>query len=58
MARHSLNRVVPFTLLGPGVGLLGGVMLLDEPLTWHKLLGCGLTVGGVAVIQILSGRKA
>lgn len=58
MARHSLNRVVPFTLLGPGVGLLGGVMLLEEPLTWHKLLGCGLTVGGVAVIQILSGRKA
>lgn len=56
VARHSLNRVVPFTLLGPGVGLLGGVWLLGEPLTWHKLVGCGLTVLGVAVIQLLSNR--
>ncbi|RAU22033.1 multidrug DMT transporter permease [Paramagnetospirillum kuznetsovii] len=56
VARHSLNRIVPFTLLGPAVGLLGGVLLLDEPLTWHKLLGGALTVAGVAVIQLWPGR--
>ena len=53
VARHALNRVVPFTLLGPGVGLLGGVWLLGEPLTWHKLVGAALTVAGVAVIQLV-----
>ncbi|OAN54083.1 multidrug DMT transporter permease [Paramagnetospirillum marisnigri] len=58
VAKHSLNRVVPFTLLGPGVGLFGGVLLLGEPLTWHKLLGCALTVGGVAVIQLWPKPKA
>lgn len=57
VAKHSLNRVVPFTLLGPGVGLFGGVLLLGEPLTWHKLLGAGLTVAGVAVIQLWPRRK-
>ncbi|TAN78986.1 MAG: DMT family transporter [Magnetospirillum sp.] len=57
VARHSLNRVVPFTLLGPGVGLLGGVWLLGEPLTWHKLAGAALTVLGVAVIQLLLPRR-
>ena len=58
VARHSLNRVVPFTLLGPGVALLGGVWLLGEPLTWHKLVGAALTVAGVAVIQLLLPRRA
>lgn len=57
MARHSLNRVVPFTLLGPGISLAGGVLLLGETLTWHKLVGAALTVLGVAVIQVLPGTK-
>jgi len=57
--RHSLNRIVPFTLLGPVVGITGGVLLLGEPLTWQKLVGGLLTVGGVAAVQMWSGtRKA
>jgi len=50
--RHPLNRVVPYTLLGPAVGITGGVLLLGEPLTWHKLAGGVLTVAGVAVVQL------
>jgi len=57
IARHPMNRVVPFTLLGPVVGLGGGVLLLGEPLTWHKLAGGTLTVLGVAVVQLLPGRS-
>ncbi|WP_096703538.1 EamA family transporter [Magnetospirillum sp. 15-1] len=56
IARHPMNRVVPFTLLGPVVGLTGGVLLLGEPLTWHKLVGGTLTVLGVAVVELLPGR--
>lgn len=57
IARHSINRVVPFTLLGPVVGLAGGVLILGEPLTWHKLVGGALTVLGVAVVELLPGRE-
>ncbi|CAA7628053.1 Permease of the drug/metabolite transporter superfamily [Candidatus Terasakiella magnetica] len=55
--RHPMNRVVPFTLLGPAVAVTGGVLLLGEPLTWHKLVGGILTVGGVGIIQLLPGRS-
>ncbi|CCG40753.1 DMT family transporter [Magnetospirillum molischianum] len=54
--RHSLNRIVPFTLLGPAVGITGGVLLLGEALTWQKLVGGVLTVAGVAAVQMLSGK--
>lgn len=57
IARHSINRVVPFTLLGPVVGLAGGVLILGEPLTWHKVVGGLLTVLGVAVVELLPGRE-
>ncbi|MFD2233083.1 DMT family transporter [Phaeospirillum tilakii] len=53
--RHALNKVVPYTLLGPAVGITGGVLLLGEPLTWHKLAGGVLTVAGVAVVQLWTG---
>jgi len=55
--RHSLNRIVPYTLLGPVVGISGGVLLLGEPLTWYKLAGGALTIAGVAVVQVWTGPK-
>jgi O-acetylserine/cysteine efflux transporter len=54
IGRYSMNRVVPFTLLAPCVGLAAGILVLGEPLTWQKLVGGALTVLGVAVIQLLS----
>jgi O-acetylserine/cysteine efflux transporter len=56
IGRHPMNRVVPFTLLGPVIGLAGGVLALGEPLTWQKLVGGALTVAGVGVVQLLPGR--
>lgn len=51
VARLPLNQVVPFTLLSPVIGVASGVVLLGEPLGWHKLLGGALTVLGVAIVQ-------
>jgi O-acetylserine/cysteine efflux transporter len=51
IARHPVNRVVPFTLLGPVIGVAAGVMVLGEPLGWHKLVGGALTIAGVAIVQ-------
>ena len=55
LARHPMNRVVPITLLGPVVGVAGGVAVLGEPLGWHKLIGGALTIAGVAVVQLVGG---
>lgn len=55
LARHPMNRVVPVTLLGPVIGVAAGVLVLGEPLGWHKLVGGALTVAGVAVVQLLGG---
>lgn len=57
LARHDINQVVPFTLLAPVVGLISGVVMLGEPLTWHKVAGGILTIGGVAIIQIRQIRR-
>lgn len=55
--RHSLNRIVPFTLLGPVAGITGGVLLLGEQLTWQKLVGGILVAAGVAAVQMWSGKS-
>lgn len=51
IARLQVNQVVPFTLLGPVIGVAAGVLILDEAFTLYKAVGGVLTVLGVAVIQ-------
>lgn len=57
LARHSMNRIVPVTLLGPVVAVAGGVLMLGEDLTWQKVVGGLVTVAGVAVVQFAGGRR-
>ena len=52
LSRHSIGRIVPFTLLGPVVGFAGGVMVLGESLTPYKIAGGLLTVAGVALVEL------
>lgn len=51
IGRNPMNKVVPFTLLGPVIGVACGALMLGEPLHWQKLLGGALTILGVAVVQ-------
>ncbi len=57
LGRYELNRVVPFMLVAPVIGVAGGVLVLGEPLTWHKVVGGGVTIFGVAVIQFAPARR-
>ena len=57
VARYDLNQVVPITMLGPVIGGLSGILLLDEPATWHKIVGGALTLVGVAIIHLRQKRK-
>lgn len=56
LARYTLTQVMPVMLLVPVVGVAGGVVLLDEPLTWRVVVGGALVIAGVAVILIRRPR--
>lgn len=50
MRRYDVNQAVPFMLLIPLFGVLSGVVLLGEPVTWTLAVGGLLTVAGVGII--------
>ncbi|MBW7851170.1 MAG: EamA family transporter [Rhodospirillales bacterium] len=57
VTRYDLNQIVPFTLLGPVIGVASGIVLLGEPFTWQKAVGGALTILGVAIIQMGAPRR-
>jgi O-acetylserine/cysteine efflux transporter len=50
LPRYDTNQVMPFTLLVPVLGVLFGVLLLDEAPSWRIVFGGIVTVTGVAMI--------
>ncbi len=59
LARYETNKVMPFTLLVPVLGVLFGVLLLDEVLSLQMVGGGLVTIAGVAIIlSYRGGRKA
>lgn len=50
LSQHSINTLVPLTLLAPIIGMLAAVPFLGETLTWHNLAGAALTLSGVGLI--------
>lgn len=57
LRRHPVNRVVPMTLLTPVFAVGLGVLLMDDPLGVHKLVGGGLVVAGIALIVLKFGKR-
>ncbi|HYH36919.1 MAG TPA: EamA family transporter [Azospirillum sp.] len=56
MRRYDVNQAVPFMLLIPLFGVLSGVVLLNEPVTWTLVVGGLATVGGVGIIVLRRPR--
>jgi len=56
LGKYPVNKVVPFTLLAPLIGMAGGVFILGEELGDYALLGGVLTLSGVAFIQYRSTK--
>lgn len=57
IATYDINRIVPFTLLAPFIGVFAGVMVLGEPFTIQKVIGGALTIVGVAIIQMRTRKR-
>ncbi|WP_221928879.1 MULTISPECIES: DMT family transporter [Tepidiphilus] len=56
LASEAIRRLGPgpvsmISTLGPVLTLLLGAWLLDEPLTFAQLAGCGLVIGGVVMMS-------
>ena len=49
---YPVNQVMPFTLLMPVFGVLSGVLVLGESLSWQILIGGAITIAGVAIIVL------
>ncbi|CCG07024.1 DMT family transporter [Pararhodospirillum photometricum] len=57
LGRYPVSRVAPFSLLAPVLGVVGGIVLLGEPATVHKILGGVITLAGVALIEVAGRRE-
>ena len=52
LIRHyPATRIASFTLLTPVTGLIFGVVLLHEPLTWHLLLALACVGAGLVLVN-------
>lgn len=58
LRRHPVSQMIPITLSLPFIGIMGGVLFLDEILTPQLVLGGALTMAGVAIIVLREARKA
>lgn len=56
--RYPVNYIMPITMLVPVLGVLFGVLLLDEPLTWPIVAGGLVTLAGVGIIIMRRPRTA
>ena len=58
LPRYPVNQTMPFILLLPVFGVLFGVWLLGEALTWQMVAGGVLTLAGVGVIVLRRPKLA
>ena len=56
LGKYPMSQVVPYTLVAPLAGILGGTMILGEELTEMMVLGAAATLAGVAIIVFASVR--
>ena len=56
VSRFPMSQVIPFTMLAPVIGVASGVIFLNEPLGWHKIIGGILTIIAIIAIEIW-GKK-
>ena len=56
LREYKVAQIVPFALLQPVVGVLAGIFILGETLSWEKATGGVIVLFGVAIVQIRSSR--
>jgi O-acetylserine/cysteine efflux transporter len=55
---YPVNKVVPYSLLIPVFGMLSGILMLNEDITWQVIVGGILTIIGVSIVVIRAPKSA
>ena len=50
LRRYDASMIAPMTLMAPLIGVIAGVVLLGDPVTWQLVLGGVLALTGVGVV--------
>ena len=50
LRRYDASLIAPMTLMAPLIGVIAGVLLLGDPVTWQLVLGGVLALTGVGVV--------
>ncbi len=58
LRKHSVARLVPWSLLTPVFAVVLGIVLLGDSLAFSKLAGGALVVSGIAIINIRWRKRA
>lgn len=58
LRRYPVNFIMPITLIVPVLGVLFGVLLRGEPLTWPLIAGGLITLAGVGIIVLRRPQTA
>jgi len=56
LKRYDASLVAPLTLIAPVIGVVLGVAVAGDPLTWRLALGGALALSGVAVVAARRAR--
>jgi O-acetylserine/cysteine efflux transporter len=57
LEKHPVSQVIPWCLLIPVFGVMGGIMMLDETFTWNILVGGMMTLAGVGIVMVRRIQK-
>ncbi|MCD6034571.1 MAG: permease of the drug/metabolite transporter superfamily [Rickettsiales bacterium] len=52
LTKNPVNLLAPLILLVPLFGVIGGVVLMDEPLSFTIMMGTGLMLAGVGIVTL------
>lgn len=58
LRRYDASLIAPMTLMAPLIGVICGVVLLGDPVTWQLILGGLLALAGVGVVAARRSRTA
>ena len=51
LQRYPVSQVAPYSLLSPIFAVIGGILLLQDQLTWGMVIGGIMILGGVGWIH-------
>jgi len=52
LQRYPVNFLLPFVMAPPVLGVIFGIWINGEPVTWKVAIGGLLTLVGVSIIQV------